>query len=147
MIGSAIDDDVEAGLARELDELTQAPEARVAGDDAVDTVVSAVVEHAHDAHIAVEVDLELADEALGNSAAAVNGGAAEEAALAGPVVHHGADGDTLGHQRNRSGCVPEREPDAGELVSRFEEEQSRDEQCERGGPAEKRARHLADERG
>ena len=141
------DYDVEPGLAGELDEFAQAAETRIAGDDAVDAIVSAVIEDAHDADVAVEVDLELLDELFRDGAATVDGSAAEEAPLAGPVVHDRADGEALGDECNRARRIPEREPDAGELVSHFEKEQSRNEQRKRRGPAEENARHMTDEGG
>ena len=122
-------------------------EAGIAGDDPVDAVVAAVVEHAHDAHVAVDVDLELADELLGDGAAAVDGRAAIKAALARPVTHERGDGKTLGDERGGAGGVPQGKPYAGELVAHLQEEDAGDEQSEGGGPAQEQPRHLPEGRG
>ena len=60
MIGSAMMTTSSRVLRANCDELVDAAEARIAGDDAVDAIVAAVIEDAHDAHVAVDVDLELA---------------------------------------------------------------------------------------
>ena len=145
--GQRHDDDVEARGARELDEIIEFAEPRIARHDAVDAVIAAVVEDAHDAHVAVDVDLELADELLGQRAAAVDGRAAIEAPLARPVAHERRNGKTLRDDRGSAGGVPQGEPHARELVPHLHEEDAGDEEGEGGGPPEQQARHLPQRRG
>ena len=140
------DDEVEARVAGEGDELLQAAETRIAGDDAIDAIVAAIVEHAGDADVAVDVDLELADELLRDGAAAVDGGAAIEAALARPMLDEARHDEALAEQHDDAGEVPGGEPDAREVVADLEEEHAGEQHCEGGRPGEQHARHLADER-
>ncbi len=118
---------------------------RVAGDDAIDAVVAAVVEHAHDADVAVDVDLELADQLLGDGAAAVNRCAAIETPLLRPAAHEAGDHEALGEDHDDAGGVPGGEPNAREFVAGLEEEHAGEQQREGAGPGEKHTRHLADE--
>ncbi len=100
------------------DELLQAAEARIAGNDAIDAVVAAIVEDAGDADVAVDVDLELADELLGDGAATVDRRAAIEASLLRPAANEAGDHQTLAQQHEDADDVPGGEPHAREVIGR-----------------------------
>ena len=97
-------------------------------------VVAAVVEQADDAHVGIALVCERRDQRFAGLAAADDGGAAGEAAFAGPAPHQQEQPAAEREQRDQADDIEAAEPDAGELVAGLGEERHADHDQEHHRP-------------
>ena len=137
-IGSAEDHEIDAGLARELHADRRRCRAFCAGPAAVRAIVAAIVEHTDDAHVAVALRGERADQASPRCIGADDDGAAVEPALSRPVPHQQEQRAPEREQRHEAEDVKAAEPHAREMIAGLGEERhaDRDQEDHRPGRGE-----------
>ena len=106
------DHEVDAGAAREFDEVVDRAELLQAGAGGGRAVVAAVVEHADQAHVRLALALQRGDEMLARIAAADHDRAAVEPAFAGPAAHDAVQKQAQAIEREQADAVVAREPEA-----------------------------------
>ena len=120
------DHQVDAGAARELDQVVDAAELALAGAFGAAAVVAAVVEEADDLDAGVLLPAQFLDHLLAHRSAADDDGAAGEAAFARPLAHDLEQHLARDDERAQAGGVEAAEPEAGELVAGLGEERGAD---------------------
>ena len=138
------DHEVDAGAAREFDEVVDRAELLQAGAGGGRAVVAAVVEHADKAHIRLALALQRGDEMLARIAAADHDRAAVEPAFAGPAAHDAVQKQAQAIEREQADAVVAREPEAGIHAAELREERDRDDHQKDDGPRDGEPRALAD---
>ena len=93
---------VDAGAARELDDVVDLAELRAAGAGVHRAVVVAIVEHAEDVDVEIlGLRVQRLDQLFAVVVGADDDGAAVETALAAPAAHHRAQDQAAGDQKAR----------------------------------------------
>ena len=110
--------EVDAGAARQFDDVVDLAELGAAGAGIHRAVVVAVVEHAEHLDVGIVLDLERPDQLFAVLVGADDDGAAIEPALTGPAAHQRAQEQPRGHQRREPGEEKRREPEPRNFVCR-----------------------------
>ncbi len=120
------DHEIDAGLARELDDIVHRAEIGDAVAGGETAVVGAIVEHADDADVGIALRGERFEQRFAVQVGADHDGAAVEPALPRPAPHQQEQAAPECDQRQQAEYVEGAEPGARELVAGFGEERQAD---------------------
>ena len=126
--------EVDAGAARQFDDIVDLAELGAAGAGIHRAVVVAVVEHAEHLDVGIILDLERPDQLFAVLVRAHDDGAAIEPALTGPAAYQRAQKQPPGHEC-RDPCEEKcREPEPRNFAAELDDEGCADEQQEHERP-------------
>ena len=128
------DHQVDAGAAREFDQIVDRAELEKPGHHIGRAFVAAIVERADDADVTVALRRDRVDQRSALLVGADDDGAPFEAALLGPAPHHEKQRAAEHDQHDQPGDVERAEPDARELVAGLGEERDADDDQEHDRP-------------
>ncbi len=136
------DQHVDAGTARELDQLVDGAELGKPATMRRRAVVVAVVEDAADANVGVLLRPQRIDQGLARLAAADDDGAADQAALARPAAHQRREEGAAGEQQQHRAAIPGADPHARIHALVLGEKGDREHEQKDDGPGEADAAQL-----
>jgi hypothetical protein len=110
-------DQIDAGLARELDQIVDGAELLMAANTGRRAPVAAIVEHADDAHVGIRLHRQRLHQRVTIGISADDDGAALKMALARPFAHQEEQRAAEAEQAGEPDDVIAAEPEAGELIA------------------------------
>ena len=135
--------EVDAGAARQFDDVVHLAELGAAGAGIHRAVVVAVVEHPEHLDVGIVLDLERPHQIFAVLVRAHDDGTAIELALTGPAAHQRAQKQPTGHQRCKAREEKRREPEPGDFAAELDDEGCADEQQKHERPGRDQPGHLS----